>query len=247
METIFGRIENKHKLTFNLYQAIELMLCDRLNDPLSKLSSYNYQEEYFGIKQVKLHHLYRALDKMCDYQNLIQKHIYEQNKTLFNYEVDLVFYDVTTFYFDSDKEKEGQLRQKGYGKDGKIGKTQVVFGMLIDRNKNPIGYRVYKGSQYEGHTFKDAIKQLRKEYDIKEVVIVAGSGMMNKENLKLFGEDEIGSDYSCIVGERLRNLTEQAKQYLTNLSHCKTVKHQNEQGEEISLQYSTYEYKGRCS
>ncbi len=69
---------------------------------------------------------------------------------MFNYELDVVFYDVTTFYFDSEVQQEDTLRQMGFGKDGKIGKTQILFSLLIDRNKVPIGFQIFKGNQYEG-------------------------------------------------------------------------------------------------
>ena len=72
---------------------------------------------------------------------------------MFNQKLDVVFYDVTTFYFESEVEKEGGLRQMGFGKDGKIGNTQILFCMMIDRDKNPIGYRIFKGDTYEGRSF----------------------------------------------------------------------------------------------
>ena len=88
------------------------MLCDRLNDPISKLGSYNVQSENYGIKDIELHHIYRSLDYLCQHNELLQQHIYERNKNLFNYKLDVVFFDVTTFYFDSDKVEENSLRQK---------------------------------------------------------------------------------------------------------------------------------------
>lgn len=245
LDIIFNRIAKKHKLSFDIFQVVQLMLCDRLNDPLSKLALYDFQDEYLGLLKVKLHHIYRTLDKLCTYKKLIQKQIYQRNIHLFNYELDLVFYDVTTFYFDSQVENPDELRQMGFGKDGKIGKTQVVFGMLVDRNKNPIAYKVYNGKQYEGHTLADAIKNLKEEYNIKKVILVADRGMMNTDNIALFDPGAIAADYHYIVGERLKNLTEEAKVYLTNLQNYKVTKVTNSQGEEISLQYCTYKYKGR--
>jgi len=92
----------------------------------------------------------------------------------------MVFYDVTTFYFDSSKEDD--FREKGFGKYGKIGKTIIVFGMLIDKNKQPVGYEVYRDRQYEGHTFADALKRLQEKYDIDKIICVADAGMMNSDN-----------------------------------------------------------------
>ena len=71
--------------------------------------------------------------------------------------------------------------------------------MLIDQNKQPVGYEVYHGTQYEGHTFTDAINRLKKKYQIGKVICVADSGMMNVDNII---ETE-GEDYEYIIGERL--------------------------------------------
>ena len=57
---------------------------------------------------------------------------FKMQQTLFSQQLDVVFYDVTTLYFESQKEQEGSLRQKGYSKDGKAHKTQVVLGVMID-------------------------------------------------------------------------------------------------------------------
>lgn len=109
----------------------------------------------------------------------------------------MVFYDVTTFYFDSDVVEEGKLRQMGFGKDGKIGKTQILFSLLIDKNKVPIGFQIFNGDKYEGHTFKEAIKTLKEKYRINRIIVVADSGMLNNDNLNLFDEgmDADGYEY----------------------------------------------------
>jgi hypothetical protein len=59
--------------------------------------------------------------------------VYQKGRDLFNQKLDMVFYDLTTFYFDSNN--EDYFRGKGFGKDGKIGKTIIVFGMLIGQKK----------------------------------------------------------------------------------------------------------------
>jgi len=244
-EKIFERIKNNHKLSFNPFDVLLLLICDRLNDPLSKLGSYKLQNDYIGIEELSLQHIYRTLDKLSDYNNLIQKHIYEKNKTLFNYEVDLVFYDVTTFYFDSEREEENTLRQMGFSKDGKIGQTQILFGLLIDKNKNPIGYRIYSGNKYEGHTFKEAIDRLKTEYSIKNIIVVADRGMMNKANIALFEKEELASDYDYIIGERLKVLPTEVKEYLIELKNYRQTNWQIQDGEEITLCYTTYNYNGK--
>ena len=246
LDVLMKRLGRKHKLSFSLQQHLLLMLCDRFNDPLSKLGSYNLQNEYTGLGQaVELHHIYRTLDYLAANNDLIQTHIYNRNRNLFNYELDVVFYDVTTFYFHSEVQDDGALRQMGFGKDGKIGKTQILFSLLIDKNKVPIGFQIFKGSQYEGNTFEKAIEQLKVKYNIKRIIVVADSGMLNKANIALFDKGGTAEGFEYIVGDRLKSMAEADIEHLTNLNNYTTVSIKDSEGRDIALKYCTYPYKGR--
>jgi hypothetical protein len=165
------RLGREHRLSFSLLQNLLLMLCDRFNDPLNKPGSFNLQNEYIGLGQpAELHHIYRTLDYLADSNDIILAHIYNKNRNLFNYELDVVFYDVTTFYFDSEVENEGSLRQLGFGKDGKMSKTQILFSLLIDKNKILMGFQIFNGDMYGGHTFEKAIAKLKAKYNIKRII-----------------------------------------------------------------------------
>ena len=245
LDKVFERIERRHRLSYDVFSIVLLLLCDRFNDPLSKLATHDYQSEYVGIAPVKLHQIYRALDKIGQHKELIQRHLYQQHYRQQSYHCDVVFYDVTTFYFDSQVEQTGSLRQKGFGKDGKIGKTKVVFGMLIDRHKNPISYQVYKGNQYEGHTMGDVLRKLKKQYHIGKVVVVADRGMMNKDNVSLFDKGNDLADYEYIIGERLKNSPAAVKAHLTNLENYKTHYFEDKKGEKVGLQCCRFTYKNK--
>lgn len=238
LSTIFERISKKHKLSYSLTDVVKLLMAERLNEPSSKLNNYQNQDEYLGLHQVELHHIYRSLNYLSKYSKLIQKQIFQTGRDLFNMQLDVVFYDVTTFYFSS--EKEGGLRQKGFGKDGKIGKTQVVFGLLIDKDKNPVAYRLYKGSQYEGHTFEDAIKTLKEEYQINKVIVVADRGMLSKHNIKLVSET-----YEFIVGERLKSLPTKIQDTLLDITNYKQEWVYTKNNQSVNLQYTTINYQAR--
>lgn len=213
LDKVLNQIRKRKRLKFDLCNAVLLMLLDRLNDPASKRESYFNQEEYLGVEAVDLHQLYRSLDHLADYQQWVQNSIYKGGRDLFNQSLDVVFYDVTTFYFDSDKVVEGSLRQKGFSKDGKLGKTQILFGLLIDKHKQPIGYRIYRGDKFEGHTFEDALNTLKSTYNIDKVVVVADRGMLSKNNIAL----ATGKGYEFIIGEKLKQLPEEVKPRLLDL------------------------------
>lgn len=246
LDVLMERLTRRHKLSFSLLQHLLLMLCDRFNDPLSKLGSYNLQNEYTGLGQsVELHHIYRTLDYLAANNDIIQTHIYNRNRNLFNYELDVVFYDVTTFYFQSEVQENEALRQMGFGKDGKIGKTQILFSLLIDKNKVPIGFQIFKGSQYEGHTFEKAIEKLKAKYNIKRIIVVADSGMLNNANIALFDKGGTAEGFEYIVGDRLKSMGEAAIEHLTDLNNYTTVTIKDSEGKDIPLRYCTYPYKGR--
>jgi transposase len=242
LSDVFRRIEKKNKLQFSLYNAVFLMLIERLQDPCSKRSSFYNQQEYVNLPPVALHHLYRALDKLAAHNKLIQQQIFKTGRDLFNQKLDIVFYDVTTFYFESEVEKEGGLRQMGFGKDGKIGHTQLLFCMMIDRDKNAIGYRIFKGDTYEGHTFEKALEDLKNEYQIDKVIIVADRGMLSKNNLQLTAD----KGYEFIIGERLKTLPKAIQNHLLNLSN---YKHEwictDSTDEPVTVKYTTLQHEGK--
>jgi transposase len=219
LDELFESIKIKHRLTFSLTEIVTLLLCNRWKNPMSKLGVYETQNEFLGLQSIQLQWLYRSLDKLSASSEQIQKHLYDKNTQLIDYQLDVVFYDVTTFYFDSDYEEEGALRQKGFGKDGKIGKTQILLGLLLDKQRNPITYELYSGDTYEGHTLVDSLKKLQEKYKIDKVVVVADSGMLNKDNLLAIND----KGYEFIVGERLRNLPKTVQSELLDRQNYKPM------------------------
>ena len=226
-----------------IYKTFLLMLMERFRNPSSKRENYINQTKHIHYKDniIPLHKLYRVLDKLVDYSENIKQKLFQARQNV-NAKCNVVFYDVTTFYFDSEKEYKDKYRQKGYSKDGKIGKTQVVFGLLIDKNQLPIDYLLYRGDQYEGTTLIDALNLLKKKYDIEQTVIVTDSGMMNLNNI-----EKIRSlrDYSYIIGERYKSLPKGLKNiYLDKQNYKSTTELLDKSsGEKIVISYFEYFHK----
>lgn len=189
-----------------------------------------------------MHHLYRSLNYFYRHKDQIQEHLFRRQRQLTDLTLDVVFYDVTTFYFDSEVEQEGGLRQMGFGKDGKIGRTQVLFGLLSDQQGNPVGYEVYSGNTYEGNTFLQAMNQLRLKYKIKRVIVVADSGMMSRSNIEGLQQR---TDFEYIVGDRPKNMKSELQDYLCNRQNYEQVAVKQPDGRMISLQYALIERDGQ--
>lgn len=240
LDRFLDGITRNNGLGFNLTQSVALLISERFHDPVSKLSNYKNQSDYFGLEEIKLHQIYRTLDYLYENQEQIKMLIYNKGRNLFNQKLDIVFYDVTTFYFESGK--EDGFREKGFGKDGKIGSTIITFGLLIDKNKQPVGYEVYRGRQYEGYTFLDALERLKKKYQIDRVICVADTGMMNADNV----EEVKQADYEYIFGERLKNISHDKQDEILDLSKYTTLNLKAQNTDEvIQIKYYTTEYKGK--
>ena len=239
---LMRRIAKRWKVSFDLDNAVMLMLLERLQEPCSKRSNYANQLEYVGLEPVYLQHLYRALDKLAAENKLIQQQIFQTGRDLFNQTLDVVFYDVTTLYFESEKEYPNNLRQKGFSKDGKIGQTQILFCMLIDAQKHPVGYQIFHGNTFEGHTLPHAIIQLKKDYNINRIIVVADRGMIGNENIETITDN----GYEFIVGERLKNLPADIQSKLLNKDNYQhTWVYNGATGEQVVLQYCVIQYTNK--
>jgi transposase len=172
----------------------------RIAMPQSKRESVKSLEEHFGIR-LNLDSVYNAMDFIDDGAiEKIQKRSLAMAQKLFKDKIDVLFYDVTTLYFESFTEDE--LKSKGFSKDNKFAEVQVMLSIFVTQQGIPIGYDLFPGSTYEGHTLIKSLENLKKRFQVGNVVFVADSGMLNEENLKLLE----AHGYQYIVGARLKNM-----------------------------------------
>lgn len=191
-------IQDQSKIQFPFSETAFLMAVQHLLCPRSKLSTYEHQENYYGFKETELHHLYRTLDKLCSEKEFIESQLFEQNYKINYQKVDVVFYDVTTFAFQSVIADE--LRNFGFSKDCKFNEVQVVMGLLIDSNGMPIGYELFPGNTFDGKTMVKSLENLKKRFGINRVIIVADRGLNSKGNLNLIK----AAGYGYIVASKIR-------------------------------------------
>lgn len=212
------------KKLFNIVMA-------RLANPSSKRASVIELEKKFGIS-MKLDSVYKMMDKIDDEViERIKEITFQDTKTLLNNDINVVFYDATTLYFESFVEDD--LRQKGYSKDMKFNQGQVLLAILVSNDGLPLGYELYPGATYEGNTLPKSVEILKNKYKVEKISFVADSGLFNEANIK-FMEDN-GYDY--IVGSRVKNTSKSIQQEILDI----------ESYEEISddLKYRNLEYNNK--
>lgn len=191
-----------HKIGFDALHSellVDLALM-RIIEPASKLRTLELLERYFGV-QYSERTLYRTLKSFALYKEEAERIALTYAKKHHTKDISLVLYDVTTLYFESFKSDE--LRVPGFSKDSKSQQPQIVVGLLVSRDGFPLGYEVFKGNTFEGHTMLPVFKKFIEKHKVNTPVLVADAAMLSKTNM-----DELTTQrYSYIVGGRLANLS----------------------------------------
>ena len=184
----------------------------RIAKPDSKSRSVHMLEENFGVS-LDLDSVYKMMDKIDDKSiEKLNSIAYSETKKLFDDKIDVIYFDATTIYFESFTEDIGDdaIRKNGYSKDLKFNQPQVVLALMVTKEGLPIGYELFSGDTFDGHTLIPNLKILRDKYNVDNVVYVADSGMFNNDNLK---ELEMLEEYNFnyIVGARIKKYAKKYK------------------------------------
>jgi len=199
----------------------------RIANPSSKRASSLMLEEDFGIT-IDLDKIYRMMDRLDeDAIRRIKEIAYQNTLSLLGGKIDVIFYDATTLYFESFTEDE--LKQNGYGKDGKFGQPQVLLALMVTSQGHPIDYEVFSGSTYEGHTLVDALAKIRDKYEIERVVFVADSAMLSGDNIARL--EKLGDKISFIVGARIKSMDGHIKKKILDSKNYSTIDNQSQVAE----------------
>lgn len=216
-------------------EILRHLVIARVSQPGSKLATVDYLKSYYD-EDVYLNHIYRYMDKLYNTQMELAHQIsVEHTRKLFGDKIGLIFYDVTTLYFETGD--TDVLREPGFSKDGKTAESQVVLGLLVSEGGYPLSYSLLNGSQYEGFTMIPMIDDFKQRFTLgDDFVVVADSGLMNKDNVTLLQE----AGYKYIIGARIKSESASVKQWI--LSQEKTDKacysYRRENGERLVVSYS---------
>lgn len=199
-ELLLGRIFDE--IGFNAVpdELFRHLVITRLVYPVSKLKTTDYLYKHQGIEQ-SVYSIYRYLDKLHLRQIEQVKQIsLKHTLQLLDGNLSVVFYDVTTLYFEAADEDE--LRKTGFSKDGKHRNPQIVLGLLTAANGYPLDYDIFEGNKYEGDTLLPVIDHFSKKYALQNIVVVADSGLLSSTNITQLK----AKGYQYILGARIKNM-----------------------------------------
>lgn len=210
-ELLLGKLFDEigfNQITDELFRHLVIT---RLVYPVSKLKTTDYLFKYRGIT-IDVVKIYRYLDKLHLNQiEQVQQISYEHTLKILDAPMSIVFYDVTTLYFEA--EQEDDFRQTGFSKDGKHQQPQIVLGLLVSSGGYPLAYGVFEGSKFEGHTMLPVIEAFKDKYHLDQIIVVADAGLLSEKNISAITV----KNYHYILGGRIKNESEEIKKQILSL------------------------------
>ena len=198
----FGKIEDELFKDLVLYRLVYPKSKLKTTEYLSRFSQKGYSEDA----------IYRYMDKLDSKQKeLVQQISFRHTQSILGQEVRVVFYDVTTVYFEVDQEDD--LRRTGFSKEGKHQNPQIVLGLLVSKNGYPLAYDIFAGNKFEGHTILPVIDAFKEKYKLHQLVVIADSGLLSSQNIAELQQKQ----YEFILGARIKNESKEVKQKILAL------------------------------
>lgn len=217
---------NQLHLKPRLMQRLRDLVVMRIAAPASKLKTTQLSTEY-GI-ECHVDSIYKLMDKLnAPVITKVKNTVYEHTAKLLQQKkqtIDVLFYDLTTVYFETATQDE--IRNFGFSKDGKHQHVQIMLAVIVTENGLPIDYQEFPGNCYEGHTLIPALDEIKKCYNIENVVLVADAALMNKINLQELDRRDI----KYIIAARIKNSSRQIKNTIFAGDNYQTISKTNIDG-----------------
>lgn len=176
-------LTNRQRHSNEKYDAdtiMKMLVFSRLLAPASKKKSFDNRTRFFEKEDYSLDDVYRCLSLFHKHKDNLQLWINDKIKALYGRDTSLVYYDVTNYYFETDKIED--FRKKGISKEHRPNPI-VQMGLFMDNNGIPITYQLFPGNTNDCLTYRPNLSRIKKDYGLGKVVVVADKGMTTGDNI----------------------------------------------------------------
>lgn len=209
------------------------LVLGRLVAPYSKHRLHKILDRQFGIHH-DLDTIYRTLDKLFEKMAKVKTITFLKTQSLFPGPLDLVFFDVTTLYFESTT--TDNLREFGYSKDHRFNTTQVVLALATSQDGLPIGYELFAGNTAEVTTLIQALDRWQQSFQFQSICFVGDRAMFSEANLNLLEE----RGYTYVIAAKLKTLPKAMQEQLWRSESYRPLA-----GKDELVWAADFEYQGR--
>lgn len=225
LDIIIGKLLKDREFSVDIERLIFTMVANRALAPSSKLTIEDWVEDDVfvpGLESVKVHNLYRAMDFLLEAQDELEEQVFNSAAHLLNLEVDLIYFDTTSTYFEVQPDEVGaeeRLRQLGYSKDKRPDLLQAIIGLAVTKEGIPIKSWVWPGNTSDMSVVEE-VKNDLVGWKLGRVISVMDRGFASDSNMKYL---QRGGGHH-IIGEKLRSAKEEIKQALARPGRYQEVK-----------------------
>lgn len=221
LDKLMLELAGSHRLGFDLERCAFAIVLQRLIAPGSDLqgSQWSGTVEAEGFDKLQLAHFYKTVGLLWRHKERIETHLYRRGLDLFNQEVDLVFFDTTSTYFEGVS-LEGWAK-RGKSRDHRPDHLQLILGVVMRRDGIPISCEIWPGNKADVTTLIPIMDDLRRRFRIRQAILVCDRGMVSAANLKALSK----AGYRYIVGMRMRRRLEVGRDVLGRAGRYREVQH----------------------
>ena len=207
---IDGFLTNRQRnlnIKFSLNNIFQLLVYSRVLNPCSKKKAFETKDDLFMDVNIGINDIYRSLDHFCRYKDALLLHLHEMVRMQYGRDTNKVYYDVTNYYFEIKEPDD--FRKKGISKEYR--KNPIVqMGLLMDNKGLPITYRLFEGNTNDCETLMPVLDNLKDDYGLGKVIVVADKGMNTGENIAYNILNKNGYIYS----QTIRGGSDEFKKYV---------------------------------
>lgn len=191
-------------LGFDFERLVFAQVLQRFLEPGSDLRGAKWIEtlEEPAFARLRLKHFYRALPRLWKHKKRIEEALYTRGLELFNRDLDLVFFDTTSTYFEGTRLRG--WAKLGKSKDHRADHLQLIIGVVMRRDGLPVACEIWPGNTADVTTIKPVVASLRERFHVGRVVLVCDRGMVSAANLAAIEQ----AGYQYIVGMKMRRAVE---------------------------------------
>jgi transposase len=205
LHTFFINKARNLKIEYILNNVVKLLVFERLKNPASKKKAFENKDRYFENMDFSLDNVYGALSIIAKYKDDLQIYLHKKIKALYGRTTELVYYDVTNYYFQIDEQDD--MRRKGVSKEHRPDPI-IQMGLFMDTMGIPISYKLFPGNTNDCETVRPMLAELKRDYDIGRAIIVADKGNNTAKNINYHVMRGDGYVYSQTVRGAHKELKE---------------------------------------
>lgn len=216
LHTFFSNHSRKFKSEYNLNNIMKLLIFSRILRPASKKKTYEEKDRYFENTDFSLDDVYRSLSQIVTFSDALKLYLHKQIKKTIGRDTEIVYYDVTNYYFEIDKQDE--LKRKGVSKEHRPDPI-VQMGLLMDNKGIPVSYDLFPGNTNDCETMMPVLDKVRKDFDIGRFVIVADKGINTADNIAF----NLARGNGYVFSQTVRGGNKELKDYVLDDSNYREI------------------------